>query len=241
MTMSFVWIGLAGGTAAFAHCLGMCGGFALHLSRTDSPGRTLGRQLVWHAGRIFTYGFLGALAGFGGGLLRSIQDMLWIQNALAYGAGAIMMVMGLVLFGVVPSFGAGRLAPNEEGLLAALFRHVFQQPTAAGALTLGVATGFLPCPIVLAFLAYAAQSGSVLGGVLIMGAMGLGTVWSLLLLGLSGHLLNVRLRRWGAYAGGVLLVLLGLATVLRGTAAFHRLLGCPAPPPGAACCGGGEH
>ena len=230
-----IGIGLAGGALAFVHCLGMCGGFALHLSRSGRPARVLGRQLVWHAGKTFTYVFLGAAAGFGGGLIRSLHGALWIQNALAYAAGGLMIVMGLVLFGALPAFDSGARNANEGGLLASLFRNFFEQPNATGALMLGIATGFLPCPIVLAFLAYAAQSGSVATGMLTMAAMGVGTVWSLLLLGLSGHLLSLRFRRWGAYAAGLLLVLLGLATALRGTEAFHHLLGCPAVR-AAPCC-----
>jgi len=31
-TFHYLWMGLAGGAVAVAHCLGMCGGFALHLS-----------------------------------------------------------------------------------------------------------------------------------------------------------------------------------------------------------------
>ena len=54
---------MAAGAAAFAHCLGMCGALALHLSAGAERWSALGRQLCWHAGRIVTYTFLGSLAG----------------------------------------------------------------------------------------------------------------------------------------------------------------------------------
>ena len=57
-----------------------------------------------------------------------------------------------------------------------------------------------------------------------MAALGVGTAWSLLALGMSGHMVAQRLRRWGTVAPGVILILLGLATGLRGTEAFHRIL-----------------
>lgn len=49
-------IALAGGAAAFAHCLGMCGGFVLHLSLGEQARRgwlrPALRQALWHLGRI---------------------------------------------------------------------------------------------------------------------------------------------------------------------------------------------
>jgi uncharacterized protein len=222
----YVWIALAGGAAAFAHCLGMCGGFALHLARGEGRWRVLARQLLWHAGKTTTYVFLGAIAGFVG--IVAVGRLPWIENILAYVAGAVMIVMGLALVGLVP-IGRWRGA-GEGGLFESLFGRFISRPTPAAALVLGLATGFLPCPIVLGFLALSVQSGSVLVGMATMAAMGLGTVWSLLLLGMTGQMVTARLRRWGPAVGGAVLVVLGLVTVLRGTELFHRTLGCPPPP-----------
>lgn len=229
--MPEVWnyaaIGLAGGAAAFAHCVGMCGGLALHLAQGGgSPGRLLARQALWHAGKTSTYIFLGAVAGLAGGWFTS-SGLARAQDIMAYGAGAMMIVMGLALVGLWP---ARRKAGQGEGLLASLFGQFIGQPTAAGALVLGLATGFLPCPIVLGMLALAAQSGSVLAGMVTLAATGLGTVWALAILGLTGHVATLRLRRWAAPVGAAVLVLAGVATVLRGTETFHHLLGCPASP-----------
>jgi hypothetical protein len=132
--------------------------------------------------------------------------------------------------------------------MPSIFRRFLLQPTAGGALTLGLATGFLPCPIIVGFLALSVQSGSVMNGMAMMAALGVGTVWSLLLLGMSGHMFRHRLAKWATVAPGVILILLGLATVLRGTEAFHRILGCQCPPSAAKtssdrcpCCAGESH
>ena len=244
MPMSYIWIGLVGGALSFVHCLGMCGGFSLYMSRGGNPRSSLGRQLLWHAGRVFTYVFLGALAGFGGGLVHSLSAFSYAQNILSYAAGAVIILMGLGLIGVPTPFRPRPSARREEGLLASVFRHFIDPPSSTGALALGLATGFLPCPIVLAFLAYSANTGSVAAGMIVMAAMGLGTLWSLLLLGMTGHMINQRLRQWGAVAAGAVLVLAGLTTILRGTEVFHRVLGCPghaehasaAQEPGCSCC-----
>jgi len=223
---TYIWVALAGGAAAFAHCLGMCGGFAIHLACGEGRWRVLARQLLWHAGKTTTYVFLGALAGFVG--IVAVGRLPWIENVLAYVAGAVMIVMGLALVGLVPL--GRRLGSAEGGFLASLVGRFISRPTAAAALVLGLATGFLPCPIVLGFLALSVQSGSVLVGMAVMAAMGLGTVWSLLLLGMTGQMVTARLRRWGPAVGGVVLVAMGLVTVLRGTEVFHMMLGCPPPP-----------
>ena len=235
-----IWIGLAGGALAFAHCLGMCGGFALYLAGSGSRAALIKRQLLWHSGRVFTYVFLGALAGFAGQALTASTAVPHVQKALAYGAGGIMLLMGLILLGVLPTLG--RSLAGVADLLAPLLRNAGQPPSLAGAFALGIGTGFLPCPVVFAFLALVVQTGTIAAGVVTMAALGAGTAWSLLLVGLCGHVFSAWLRRWASVTAGVVLVLLGAATALRGTEVFHCWLGCPpAASPGgkaaeAPCC-----
>jgi hypothetical protein len=220
--LGYVWLGLAGGALAFGHCLGMCGGFALHLSEGRSGRAALARQLLWHAGKTATYVLLGAAAGFLGGMVGSAHGLLRVQSLLAYVAGAIMLLMGAKLLGLLP--GRADVAAGD-GLFAGVFRQFFAQPTPSAAFALGLVTGLLPCPVVVGFLALSLQTGSVLAGMATMAAVGVGTVWALLLLGMTGYALRARTRRWGAVLGGVVLVLLGSVTILRGTGALHYLMG----------------
>ena len=219
--LHYVWLGLAGGAVAFAHCLGMCGGFALHLSQGSSGRAALTRQLLWHAGKTATYVLLGALAGFLGGVIGSSHGLLRLQDVLAYVAGAIMLLMGARLLGVLP----GRRTAAGDGLFAGVFRQFFSEPTPPAAFALGLVTGLLPCPVVVGFLALSLQSGSVLTGMATMGAVGVGTVWVLLVLGMTGYAVRLRTRRWGAAVGGLVLVLLGTVTILRGTGVLHHAMG----------------
>ena len=238
-TWSYIAIALAGGAAAFAHCLGMCGGFALHLAQGPGRAAAVERQALWHLGRVTTYVFLGAMAGFLGA--RLLSTAAWVENVLAYVAGGAMVLAGLVMLGLVPLARRGGSA--EGGLVSALAGQLFREPTPGSALGLGLVTGFLPCPITLGFLALVVQRGSVLVGMATMAAVGLGTAWSLAVLAMTGRMVTERLRKWGPAVAAVVLVLLGVATVLRGTEAFHRLLGCPPAPPDVAaappaCCEG---
>jgi sulfite exporter TauE/SafE len=224
--VGYWWVGFAGGAAAFAHCLGMCGGFALYLSHGGSRWRALGRQALWHGGQTFTYVFLGTLFGFGGATVsRAAEAVPAVQRVAACFIGVAIAFMGLLLMGVMPRRRRRPEGEEDRPLLADVFRRFFAGPTAGGAFVLGLATGFIPCPIVYAFLAVAAASKSALAGAVTMAAMGLGTIWSLLLLGLTGHLLNQRLRRWGAVVSGLVLVLLGIMTVLRGVGVMQRIMG----------------
>ncbi|MCM0080891.1 sulfite exporter TauE/SafE family protein [Geomonas sp. Red32] len=225
-----LWIGFAGGLLAFAHCLGMCGGFVLHLSQEKDRNRMVAGQLLWQGGRILTYTLLGAVAGYAGSFLSSLFfDNPLFRNLLTYLAGGVIILMGLSLLGLLPIRGTGPFS-SCAGLIASFSGKFFKGNSPGAALTLGMATGFLPCPIVVAFLAYALQTGSAMSGTVTMFALGVGTSIPLLTLGVVTRISKLHLRSWAPKAGGVILILLGVTTALRGTAAFHHLLGCPSGP-----------
>ena len=244
-----IWIGFAGGLLGFAHCLGMCGGFVLHLSLGKDGARSVLGQLLWMAGKLFSYLFLGAAAGYAGGFLEALLLKLGqFQNLLSFAAGGVILLMGLSVLGLFP-VRMKALGGIGESVLVTLCRTSLFGHSPGAALTLGLATGFLPCPIVLAFLAYSLQSGSVLTGMVTMGALGLGTTVPLLLLGGAVRLSGIHLRSWAPKSGGIILVILGLMTALRGATIYHHLLGCPSKPAlhqgakdaGLPCCTGAPH
>ncbi|HJV34192.1 sulfite exporter TauE/SafE family protein [Geomonas sp.] len=245
-----LWIGFAGGLLAFAHCLGMCGGFVVHLSQAKDRNRMLATQSLWQFGRILTYTLLGALAGFAGGFLEAtFLDHPLFRNLLTYLAGGIIVVMGLSLLGLLPVRGKGALGAGASSL-ALVCGRLFSGSSAGVVLSMGIATGFLPCPIILAFLAYALQSGSVATGMATMAALGVGTMVPLLTLGGITRLSRLHLQSWAPKAGGIILILLGISTSLRGTEFLHHLIGCPPKPviqqaassePPKPCCIGKPH
>jgi sulfite exporter TauE/SafE len=225
-----LWIGFAGGLLAFAHCLGMCGGFVVHLSQGKDRNRMLVTQFLWQCGRILTYTLLGALAGFAGRFLQAaFLDHPLFRNLLTYLAGGIIILMGLSLLGLLPVRGKGALGAGASSL-ALVCGRLFSGSSAGVALSLGIATGFLPCPIILAFLAYALQSGSVVTGMATMAALGVGTMVPLLTLGGVTRLSRLHLQSWAPRAGGIILIVLGISTALRGTEFLHHLIGCPPEP-----------
>ena len=200
-------MGLILGAVSFAHCLGMCGGFAVYLSRGQTRSGILTRQLLWSSGKTVTYMFLGSLAGFFG-------TPKTFQNVLLYLTAGVMILMGLNLLGVIPvkAFSSQK---SEEGLFSSLFQNFFSQPGSTSAFVLGLANGFLPCPIVLAALALAVKSSSVINGIAVMAGLGFGTIWSLLLLGMTGAMLNIKFRKWGIAISGIILILMGSAILVK--------------------------
>ena len=93
-----------GGLLGSAHCVGMCGGFAVSIGMGSRGfAGNLRRQLVYTAGRIFTYSFFGVVAGYAGFWIAG-RASLWInaQAVLCVIAGVLLTAQGLLALGVVP-------------------------------------------------------------------------------------------------------------------------------------------
>jgi hypothetical protein len=224
------WIAMVLGAGAFAHCLGMCGGFALHLSAGSSRLKALARQLLWHLGKMTTYAFLGAFAGLGGRAVLTATSQT-AQDAFSYVLGGLMVLCGLAMMGVIPTrISRGSADPAPDGIITSILRQFLAQPSGGGPLALGIATGFLPCPIVIGGLILAADSGSVRDGIICMLCLGAGTIWSLLLLAMVGQVISMKFRRKAAIVAACVLILLGLVTAFRASPMLHQFLGggkCP--------------
>jgi uncharacterized protein len=228
-----VWISLAGAAGSF-HCLGMCSGFALSLAPSRSARwKTLGRHLIYNTGRVVSYCFLGMLAGLLGHAAIQGGPVGTMQRILAVVSGILMIVMALGFFGVrmpLPQPGGG--GPILRGV-----RGLLRAPGAAAPLAFGVFNGLLPCPLVYAFIAQAAASGSFEKGLLTMAAFGAGTFPAMLGVGLVGCSLTPGWRMRGVRIAGAVILLFGGVTVARGLfpmvhpmadAAGHPMAGQPA-------------
>lgn len=207
----------AAGMAGSFHCVGMCGGFACALGRDPGGGRlaTLVRHLLYNSGRLVSYAFLGALAGLLGAHILSADGGSWAvagQRGLAVVAGVLMMVMALQLLGVLQRLHIPAVATPGIGAL----RGVLQAPGAGAPLAFGVFNGFLPCPLVYAFVALAAAAADPLRGALLMIVFGLGTFPAMLLTGGLGAWLRYGWRLRGVRIAGVFILVLGAITLARG-------------------------
>jgi uncharacterized protein len=204
------------GILGTAHCLGMCGPFALAIGGA-APGwcSALARQSAYTAGRVFTYGTLGAAAGFcGTRLVRAWPTVVNIPAMLAIVAGALLVYQGLRATGLFGKRGIGGTAP--ACLVGGFLGQFFRQPGSSGVFLAGVFTGFLPCGLLYGMLVLAMSTHSALWGGVTMVVFGLGTAPAMVLAGVSGRLMGIATRRWLFAAAAWCLVLTGAVSVARG-------------------------
>lgn len=207
-------VGLLGG----GHCVGMCGGIVGAVSMT-LPGQRPhpGYHLSYNAGRIASYVAAGVIAGLIGSSSLFLNHVLPIEKLLYLLANLILIALGLYLGGwwrgLLVLERAGGLLWKRLQPLSGKFIPVrsFRQ-----AFALGLVWGWLPCGLVYSVLVAALATGSGLQGGLLMLAFGLGTLPTLLAMGLAAVRLKAVLQRvWVRRASGFLVLLFGLAGLLR--------------------------
>ncbi len=198
-----------------AHCIGMCGGFAVTIGATRRPTRAaVTRQLIYTCGRIFTYTFLGAVAGFAGLWLGQFEStLIGAQRVFSIVAGVVMLIVGCSALGLIPK-SRGR-ASVVGRIVAPIFANLLNSSGNASYFAAGIATGFLPCGLVYAFLALAVASADVPYGMLTMICFGLGTAPAMLLIGCGSSFLNHAARARIFRVAGALMILMGGVTIYR--------------------------
>ena len=235
------------GLISSLHCVQMCGplviGYSLALG--DRRVREQGlAHLAYHSGRILTYTILGGIAGLTGQTLRMVGDLAGIENMAAMVTGLLMLVAGLVMLDLIPhrAFERFDLLRLSSRVLKPLGRPLGRRISSAAPgdkFLLGLMLGFLPCGLIYAALIKAMSTGEVAGGALTMGAFGLGTVASLLGLGLFSStfargrwgLNRLWARGWGTRVTALSVLLLGVLLLYRGVTPILR-----ANVPGAPAC-----
>jgi sulfite exporter TauE/SafE len=207
--MSAFLVGLLGG----GHCVGMCGGIvgavSMHLPQSKSKVPFL---LAYNAGRMLSYTIAGAIAGLVGASSFFLQHVLPIQHVL-YGISSLMLIaLGLYLAGIWHGVtyleNAGKviwktLQPYSKRYIPV---QSFKQ-----ALLLGTLWGWLPCGLVYSVLIASIATGNAVSGGLLMLAFGLGTLPTLLTMGMAAvRLKNVLQNIWVRRASGLLVLGFGL-------------------------------
>ena len=208
-----------GGLLGSAHCVGMCGGFALTIGVGASGLRSnLGRQLVYTLGRVLTYAFFGVAAGYAGlWLAHKAGTLVNVQAGLSILAGGLLMFQGCRALGIIPRRLFAATGGGGTSCLAGTFVGPFMTaPGWSNVLLAGVLTGFLPCGLVYGFLTLASSSASVLHGLLTMCAFGAGTAPIMILTGVGGSLLSHSGRRQLLRVSAVCVLVTGLISLARG-------------------------
>lgn len=220
---------LAGAAGSVVHCAPMCGAFVLgqvsdRMARLpiarlcESQRISNGFLLPYHAGRLTTYAALGAAAAGSVAVLGQTPWFGWLSAALLTVAAALFLTQALRR--IVPAGGRPAHGPAPWGALMARFTRHIPRGTAGGEYVLGLALGFLPCGFLYGALAAAAASGRPLLGAAAMLAFGLGTVPSLVVVGIAGQAAG---RRWNRGITLAAPVLMGLNAMLLLVLAWQRV------------------
>lgn len=221
-----------GGVLGSSHCVGMCGALAISVGMgAERLSGNLVRQGLYTLGRLNTYAFLGATAGYTGWRLSKQGAILSlpIQTALAVVAGLLLLWQGFSAAGMLPR---RRVSPDSAGFCPArgVLATFLTAPGGHNAFLAGLLTGFLPCGLVYAYVALAASTGRLLEGMLSMVLFGAGTAPLMILTGAGASVLSLTSRRKVLRGAAWCVVITGALTVYRGVGAAHAALTSPGEP-----------
>lgn len=209
LTAAFL-VGLLGG----GHCVGMCGGIVGAVTMTLPGSKPKWPFLLsYNLGRIGSYTLAGVVAGGVGASSFFLEQVLPIEKMLYALASLMLVLLGLYLAGI------WRVLTRLEAVGGKLWQHI--QPysrrllparTIAQSLLLGTLWGWLPCGLVYSVLVAAIATANPLQGGLLMLAFGLGTLPTLLAMGMAAVRLKSLLQSpWFRRLSGLAIAGFGLA------------------------------
>ncbi len=217
MSGSLISMAFITGLMGSGHCIGMCGGLigALSLSEAGRKGGWL-FHLLYNAGRITTYTFIGAVVGWLGSALAYTDQFKLVTRSLLLASDVFIILIGLGTAGLFSWLNASNLdfAGPMKAMTVAV-HSLRRLPPALAALPLGLLFGFIPCGYLYAVAITAAQSADVTTGSLMLLAFGLGTAPSLLLFGSATHWLSGRARSWMLRIAGLLVAGMGFINLIK--------------------------
>ena len=192
------------------HCAGMCGPFVMLAcgSRGDSRRMSL---TGYHAGRLTTYLVLGAIAGQAGQTITRTGAWLGVSQLATMIAGIGMLLAGVIailrLRGIV--LPHPRLPSGVSYAIQGVFRTTSRWPTVARAFAVGLATTWLPCGWLYAFVLVAAGAGSMAGAIGVMTAFWIGTLPMLSVVAWGATLAGTRWRAAVPWVSAVVMIAAG--------------------------------
>lgn len=220
---------ILGFLGSFGHCVGMCGPIAVAFSlanQQSNPSRWQ-QQLLFHGllnlGRLLSYALVGAGIGAVGSVLIASGQMAGVgsllRQCLAMATGILLIWFGLVQINpnalphlpLLNPLGANHLhhrlstAMTRLSMQSAWWTPVF----------LGGVWGLIPCGFLYAAQIKAAETSNIWMGAAMMGAFGLGTVPSMLGVGLATTKLSAERRSQLFRLGGWITLTIGVLTLLR--------------------------
>lgn len=190
------------------HCIGMCGPLAFAVPFTgNSRWLLVWDKLIYQAGRVISYSFLGLIAGL-------IGKQLWmagLQQGISIGSGV------LITMAAASRLFKWRIFMNRLDVFAPFNRLLgYALKNRMGHLFIGMLNGLLPCGFVYLALVGAINTGSLTSSAYFMMWFGAGTVPLMLAATLGAGLLTPLLRTRINRAMPYFMLFLGVWFILRG-------------------------
>ncbi len=213
---------------SFGHCVGMCGPLtvAFSLSHKQDPLKwqeQLSFHILLNLGRLVSYTLVGAGIGALGSILIAGGQIAGSGSVLRRGIALLTGVM-LIWFGIIqiqPKFlpripflhplTQGKLHNRLSAAMVKLSLHNHWW-TPAG---LGIVWGLMPCGFLYAAQIKAAETGNLWMGAATMLAFGLGTLPTMLGVGVSTSLVSADRRSQLFRLAGWVTITIGVLTLLR--------------------------
>lgn len=161
------------GLASSLHCIGMCGPIAMMLpvDRSNTTKKTL-QIILYHLGRLTSYGALGLIFGFLG---RGLY-LAGIQQQLSIIIGILIISVALIPERIFARYNFSKPIYKAISYVKSSLGHQFKKKTNKSIYTIGILNGFLPCAMVYVALFGALAMQDVLLGTLYMILFGIGTI-----------------------------------------------------------------
>ena len=207
-------IGFFMGLLGSVHCIGMCGPLVMALPISQmNPIQKVLATILYHIGKITTYGLLGVVVGVFGKQIPFYN----VQQHLSIVIGSLMLVYVLWVFYLHPKRKLGFLKIDwlQKPIIAALGK-LFKQNNVGSFLLIGFLNGLLPCGMIYLALGSAWANQSALQSGLFMVLFGLGTLPALLMVAFGGQLMGFAFRQKIQKALPYMLFSMGVLLILRG-------------------------
>lgn len=207
-------IGFFMGLLGSVHCIGMCGPLVMALPISNlNPLQKVVATLLYHVGKIATYGFLGLIVGFFGKQIPFYN----VQQHLSIVIGSLILAYVLWVFYLHPKRQLGFLKIDWlQKLIITALGKLFKQNNTGSFLLIGLLNGLLPCGMIYLALGSAWAGQSVVQSGLFMVLFGIGTLPALIIVAFGGQIMGYAFRAKIQKVLPFMLFSMGLLLILRG-------------------------
>jgi uncharacterized protein len=224
--VDFFLLLILGFLGSFGHCAGMCGPIAAAFSLSQhraSIGRSILFHLLLNLGRLLSYVLIGAGIGalgsvlIAGGQMAGVGSLLRRMMALVTGSLLIWFGLTQVSPEILPKLPL--LHPLLQGKLHERLSRAMVKLSMGDRwwtpFFLGAVWGLIPCGFLYTAQIKAAGTGSFWAGGVTMLGFGLGTLPTMLLVGVSAEAMSRDRRSQLFRMGGWITLVIGILTLLR--------------------------